>query len=477
VPRLREVRVEAKPPSRLAALVGPARAAQFEELARAAGERLAGRRIINVNSTASGGGVAEMLQTLLAYTRGVGIDTRWFVIDGDPAFFEVTKRIHNHLYDAPGDGGELGETERHVYEGTLHRQVDGINAELRPGDVALIHDPQPAGLTTAARAAGARVVWRCHVGVDRQSARSAHAWEFLRPYVADADAFVFTRANFAPPWASDGRLHVIAPSIDPFSAKNIRISEADVRSVLSRAGLVGGPAGPAVRFVRRDGTTGEVRRPVDAVREGDPPAVDTPLVVQVSRWDHMKDMVGVLHAFAAHVAPVTDAHLVLAGPSVAGVTDDPEGSLVFEECRRAWAALPEATRRRVDLVCVPMDDSDENATIVNALQSHAAVVVQKSLAEGFGLTVVEAMWKSRAIVASAVGGIADQITDDEDGLLVQDPSDLAGFGRSVRRVLDDAVLAARLGTKARDRASVGFLPDRHLAQWAGLLQQLCDVAD
>jgi len=477
VPGLREVHVEPKPPSRLADLVGTERAERFQSLARAASRRLSGRRVINVNSTANGGGVAEMLQTLLAYTRGVGIDTRWLVIEGNPAFFEVTKRIHNYLYDAPGDGGELGAAERAVYEATLARHAEDIREALQPGDVALIHDPQPAGLIAAARAAGAGVVWRCHVGVDEQSPRSMRAWEFLHPYVADADAYVFSRASFAPPWAADGRLRVIAPSIDPFSAKNVQLSESDVHSVLIRTGIVGGPAGSAVGFVRRDGTMGEVRRPVDVLRVGGPPDRETPLVVQVSRWDHLKDMLGVMTGFVEHVAPATDAHLVLAGPPVEGVADDPEGALVFEECRRAWAALPDLLRCRVHLACIPMDDPEENATVVNALQSHAAVVVQKSLAEGFGLTVVEAMWKARPVVASAVGGIVDQITDGEDGLLVRDPSDTAEFGRAVRRVLEDAALAARLGQGARRRANEGFLPDRHLAQWAGLLGELCERAE
>jgi trehalose synthase len=475
--RLREVHVEARSPGRLAELVGTERAERFQSLAHAASQSLSGRRVVNVNSTASGGGVAEMLQTLLAYTRGVGIDTRWLVIEGNPAFFEVTKRIHNNLYGVPGDGGELGDAERSVYEATLAPHAESIREALQPGDVALIHDPQPAGLVAAAHAAGARVVWRCHVGIDEQSARSMQAWQFLHAYVADADAYVFSRASFAPPWASDRRLHVIAPSIDPFSAKNTQLSESDVHSVLVRTGLVAGPAGAAVGFVRRDGTMGEVRRPVDALRTEGPPHRQTPLVVQVSRWDHLKDMLGVMVGFVEHVAPFTEAHLVLAGPPVAGVTDDPEGALVFDECRRAWAALPDDVRRRVHLVCIPMDDPDENATVVNALQSHAAVVAQKSLAEGFGLTVVEAMWKSRPVVASAVGGIVDQITDGVDGLLVREPSDTAEFGRAARRVLEGGALAARLGRGARRRANEAFLPDRHLEQWAALLGELCERAE
>jgi trehalose synthase len=469
--KLREVTVEAKPPRRLSALLGEERAARFDVLALAAREALAGRTVVNLNSTASGGGVAEMLQTLLANARGVGIDARWFVFEGTPAFFEVTKRIHNNLYGVPGDGGMLDDEARQVYEQTLKDNADALRDLLRPGDIALIHDPQPAGLVSAAREAGASVVWRCHVGIDEQTDYSRRAWDFLRPYLGDANAYVFTRGVFAPPWAADDRVHVIAPSIDPLSAKNTRLDGDEVLAVLRHAGLLEGRAATPVQFTRRDGTRGELTRSPDIVREGGPPPADTPLVVQVSRWDRMKDMAGVMAGFAEHVDGSTSAHLVLAGPAVSGVTDDPEGAQVFQECRQAWQALPHSDRARVHLVCLPMLDPDENATIVNALQQHASVVAQKSLAEGFGLTVVEAMWKGRPVVASAIGGIAEQIVD-EHGLLLDDPADLAHFGRATSRLLEEPKLAAKLGANARARAHAEFLPDTHLERWADLLQSL-----
>jgi trehalose synthase len=184
----------------------------------------------------------------------------------------------------------------------------------------------------------------------------------------------------------------------------------------------------------------------------------------------MKDMPGVMQAFADGVAMQTDAHLMLAGPSVAGVTDDPEGVQVLEACTRQWRALPHAIRNRVHLACLPMRDMEENAAIVNALQRHAAIVTQKSLAEGFGLTVVEAMWKRRPVIASAVGGIADQIVDGESGLLVPDPQDLAEFADAARRVLTDPLLAVRLGKGGYERAHERFLADRHLETWAHLIR-------
>ncbi|HYX89830.1 MAG TPA: glycosyltransferase, partial [Gaiellaceae bacterium] len=472
-PRLREVEVQALDAARLEPLIGPERMARFEEIAEATQALLAGRTVLNVNSTATGGGVAEMLQTLLAYGRGAGLDIRWLVIEGDPAFFAITKRIHNGLYGSPGDGGELGQAERRHYERVLRRNAEELLAFVRPGDVALIHDPQPAGLALALRGAGARVVWRCHVGADEPNQWTERSWSFLRPYLEDVDAFVFSRAPFAPAWADPRRTHVIPPSIDPFSAKNEPISHRNVGLILGYVGLLdGGDGAPAMPFTRRNGSPGRVNRRVDVLQTGPPPPADAPLVVQVSRWDRMKDMAGVMEGFARHVDPALGAHLLLCGPAVTGVADDPEAAAVLDECIALWRKLPHAVRSRVHLACTPMADADEAASIVNALQRRAAVVVQKSLAEGFGLTVAEAMWKARPIVASAVGGIVDQVVSGEHGVLVDDPLDLGAFGAAVEALLRDSAMAARLATSARARARKQFLGDRHLEQYGRLLRQL-----
>jgi hypothetical protein len=181
--------------------------ARFEVAAEAAQSVLAGHSVLNVNSTATGGGVAEMLQTLLAYVRGAGVDPRWLVIEGDPEFFAITKRIHNGLYGSPGDGGELGQAERAHYERVFVRNADELWTHVKSGDVVLIHDPQPAGLMQIAKDAGARVLWRCHVGVDRPNPWTERAWEFLRPYLIDVDAYVVSHPAFAPPWADAANTH------------------------------------------------------------------------------------------------------------------------------------------------------------------------------------------------------------------------------------------------------------------------------
>ena len=207
---------------------------------------------------------------------------------------------------------------------------------------------------------------------------------------------------------------------------------------------------------------------------GRAPAADVPLVVQVSRWDTLKDPRGVLQGFVEYVEQdsVRCAQLLLAGPRVDAVVDDPEGAAVFADVEKAWRCLPDSQRRSVSLALLPMEDGEENAAIVNAVQRHATVVVQKSLEEGFGLTVTEAMWKRRPIVASAVGGIPDQIRDGVDGLLVNDPRDLAEFGRTLERVLADEPLACRLGEAAHEHVREEYLSVSALECWALLLRQL-----
>ena len=360
--RVTTVAIAPLEPGRLEPFLGPERVERLERTAGALRARLEGRRIVNVNSTATGGGVAEMLQTLLGYVRGAGLATEWLVIEGDPAFFAITKRVHNGLYGGPGDGGALGDVERSEYERTAEANLPGVRDALRPGDVVLVHDPQPAGLVPTLLADGHAVVWRCHVGLDTANEWSERAWEFVRPYVRDARAFVFSRRAFAPRWVDERRLAVIPPAIDPLAPKNESLDHETVLGVLATAGLI---ASDGIAAHPR------VEHPARIVREGTAPAPETPLVVQVSRWDRMKDMAGVMRAFASGVDAASGAHLVLAGPAVEGVDDDPEGLEVWNETVELWRTLAPSERECVHLVAIPMDNPLENALVVNALQTHA----------------------------------------------------------------------------------------------------------
>lgn len=456
---VQEVPTEPLDPRRLEPFIGADRVERLLEVGQAVRGLLAGRRIVNVNSTATGGGVAEMLRTLLGYALGVGIDARWVVIGGDPEFFAITKRIHNGLYGGQGDGGDLGPRERDAYERTIVENLPGVLAEIRPGDIVIVHDPQPAGLVPAIAELGLPVVWRCHVGLDGDNEWAQRAWAFVRPYVEAADAFVFSRPGFAPRWIDGARMSIIPPSIDPLAPKNEALDRGRVERILAASGILASD------------TASNGFRPVRAVQV-EPPAATVPLVVQVSRWDRMKDMAGVLEGFVAGVPAKSRAHLVLAGPAVDTVADDPEEHGIWDETSALWHSLPPTDRARTHLVAVPMDDPVENAVVINALQRHALVVVQKSLAEGFGLTVAEAMWKARPVIASAVGGIVDQIVDGETGLLLHDPEDLEAFGALLARLVDSSAEAERLGTNARRHVAEHFLPDRQLLQYASLLEKL-----
>ncbi len=470
---MREVQVQPISLDRLTALLEPERVQRVHEYAARAREALAGRVVWNVNATAAGGGVAEILQALLAYGRGAGADTRWLVLDGTPEFFGITKRIHNLLHGSAGDGGALGEAELATYRAVLDANLGALNEHVRPGDIVLLHDPQTAGLIPGVSRLGAHVIWRCHIGKDESDQHTEAGWAFLRPFLTQAEALIFSRAAFVPPWVDNERVWVIPPSLDPFTAKNMEIQPADVRSVLHRAGLVTNSADGRLEFRRRDGSTGVVRAHTGLIDDDLVVPGDARLVLQVSRWDHLKDMAGVLTGFANHLPDLPDdVHLMLAGPETAGVSDDPEGAAVLAECRALRLALPPEARHRIHLCSLPMDDIDENAYLVNALQRHAAVSVQKSLVEGFGLTVTEPMWKSRPVIASRVGGIQDQIVDYESGLLLDDPSDLDAFASTLGMLLGDSALAERLGAAAHERVRDHYLGDRHLMQYADLFERI-----
>jgi trehalose synthase len=425
-----------------------------------------------VNSTAQGGGVAEMLRSLIGYVRGAGLDARWTVVGGDADFFRITKRLHNRLHGAD-DGGPLGAAEQAVYERHCAVHAEALARRLGSRDVVLLHDPQTAGMVPELAAAGVPVIWRAHIGLDMPNDAAREAWRFLAPYVEAADAYVFSRPTYAWEDLDPSRVTVIAPSIDAFSPKNQVMAFTGVTAVLRAAGLAADHhhASRAV-FERLDGSVGGVHRTAQLVEEH-ALRLDTPLVAQVSRWDRLKDPIGVLTGFVDHVRADEDPHLLLAGPDVTAVADDPEGAEVFAEIEAAWRALPRAARRRVHLALLPMDDADENAVIVNALQRRADVVAQKSLAEGFGLTVSEAMWKGRPVVASDVGGIQDQIEDGKTGYLVG-PTDLVAFADRVNRLLADPHSAERMGAAAQTRVRDLFLGPRHLGQYVTLLESVLE---
>ena len=463
------VEVPRLPVSRLEPVIGASRYAELVGATEQLRPVLAGRTIWNVNSTAAGGGVAEMLQVLVGYVQDLDIPIGWLVITGDAEFFAITKRLHNQIHGSLS-GALLGAAEADHYAQMLAANAVELAARIRPGDVVLLHDPQTAGLAAPLADAGARVIWRCHIGVGWEDEVTRAGWEFLRPHLAAAEACVFSRRDYVPSW-------------DPPT----RCGSSRHRSTRSRRRTSRSPPIPCglswrrwacwmarrrrardVRAPRRQ--QGTVSRPAVIVGEGRP-GPDDPVLVQVSRWDRLKDMAGVMRGFANHVAPGGDGYLMLVGPSVKDVSDDPEGAAVYGECLLQWRGLSPAAQARTLLVTLPLDDIDENAAMVNALQRHATVIAQKSLAEGFGLTVAEGMWKGRPVIGSAVGGIIDQIAEGT-GILLPDPADLAAFGAAARRLLGDQDQAARMGQAAHARIREQYVGDAHLLRYAQMLGTL-----
>jgi trehalose synthase len=425
---------------------------------------LNGRTVWHVNSTATGGGVAELLRSGLEWHDRVGLRARWLVVSGSAEYFALTKRLHDMLHGRPG-GEPLGEGERTLYDEATTDQARAALQEIQPGDIVVLHDPQPLGMAPYLRAAGAQVIWRSHIGTRHLNDEVQAAWTFLQPSLAACRKLVFSSPAYVPPFARD-QAAVIYPSIDPLSDKCAELDPGAVTRVLAGIGLQDGSAG-------LDGSAPSPARPVARVIQDHPvpPAAD--VVLQVARWDRLKDVPGALTAFAQHIAPASQAELVLAGPDPDDIADDPVAQQVFDDVLQARRALSPAIRARTHLVVLSLRDQAANARIVNALQRRATVVTQKSLEEGFGLSVTEAMWKRRAVVASAVGGLTEQVTDGVHGLLVTDPRDLAGFGAAVTRLLADPPLRDRLADAGHARVAGRFLVTRELADYARLY---CDLA-
>jgi trehalose synthase len=432
---MREADIEAQSPTRLSSLLPTEAYDAFVAALANAGELLRGRTLWNINATLTGGGVAELLGANLPYLCLPGAGCRWLMIDSNPEFLDVTKRLHNWLHGFAGDGGKLGPPERRLYDKVIEANAAQLLGTVRPHDIVVVHDPQPAGLVPRLKELGAIVVWHCHIGTGTPNDLTRRAWAFLADDVAAADAFIFSRAEYLWDGLDRAKMSVIQPSIDPFSPKNRELSTPDGH-----------------------------------LRELDIP-VGVPIVTQVARWDRLKDHAGVMRLFADHLMR-TDAHLVLAGPAVDGVSDDPEGAATMRECAAVFASLDSLVRDRIHLMSIPMDDIVENALMVNALQRRSEVIVLKSLAEGFGLVVAEAMWKRRPVVAARVGGIQDQISHGVSGILVDDPHDGAGFAEAIAVLLQDPAGARRMGEQAHRRVIDHFLTNRQIVETVALLGRL-----
>jgi trehalose synthase len=417
-PRVRDESGEARVPfehppaeswlSRYEPVVGAGTLRALEALAR----KLRGHRIVMVNTTKTGGGVAEILHRVVVILNELGVPTTWEVMEGDDRFFGVTKRMHNALH---GHVEPLTDEDKEIYHERTRIEAERLALD---GDLIFIHDPQPAALIQHRRKKGQHWVWRCHIDLSR---RDPAYWDFLQPFVSEYDAAVFSHIAFVPPLTIP--TYLVPPSIDPFANKNRDLSEHEIEGVLERLALTAAPG----------------------------------WITQISRFDRIKDPVGVIDAFSLVRNRRTQARLLLAG---GGADDDPEGAEVLAEVRSRAATVPGVTV----LELPPGSDLE-----INALQRASTVVLQKSLREGFALTVSEALWKRRAVVASAVGGIPLQVIHEQTGLLIHS---IEGTALQTIRLLDNPELRRSLGDEGRQHVRDNFLHTREVRDYLAVFASL-----
>jgi trehalose synthase len=388
--------------------------AEVDEL-RLFAARLRGKTIGNINSTAVGGGVAEILTRIIPLLQQLNVNARWDVIKGNDKFFAATKKFHNGLHGVPVD---VSPSEYEYFV-----EVNRENAaQLRFADIVFVHDPQPLALIEKRKALGKNWVWRCHIDFSRPDPK---IWNFLKDYINRYDAAVFSAPAFAQNLSIPQIL--IAPSIDPLSDKNRDLDDKTIDEVFGRFGI----------------------------------NRSRPVVTQVSRFDYLKDPLGVIKAYRLAKEHV-DTQLVLAG---SGATDDPEGPMVMEQVR----AEAEKDKDIFILLLPPGSDIE-----INALQRGSTVILQKSLKEGFGLTVSEALWKGKPVIAGAVGGIPLQITHKYSGILTRS---IEGTGQWIKQLISAPDYARRLGTNGKEHIRNNFLITRHIKDYLLLFISLFEQGD
>jgi trehalose synthase len=367
-------------------------------------DRLSGKTILNINSTFVGGGVAEILSRVVPLLNQLGVDVRWQIISGEPQFFKVTKKLHNALH---GKAESISHDDFSLFLKTTERNFDQIDFS---GDILFVHDPQPAALVTKKSDIGKKWIWRCHIDISHPDSR---VWEFLKQFVGNYDAAIFSSPNFAQQLPM--RQLFAPPSIDPLSDKNKELSAEAVDAVLTKYGL-------------------------------DP---DKPIVLQVSRFDRLKDPLGVIKAFEL-VRKNFPCQLVLAGGTA---SDDPESGEVLQEVRE---------RAGGNLDIHILDISPGSDIDINALQRAATIIMQKSLREGFALTIAEALWKAKPVVASAVGGIPLQVRNRLTGLLCHS---IEGAAYALRQILANPDYGHWLGHNGREHVRQHFVITREIKDY------------
>ena len=453
--------------------------------------RLQDRKVWMVNSTEHGGGVAEMLPTMITLLQELGVECEWVVIESEEQrFFDLTKRIHNMIHGAGEPGFDADDR-------ALLSAVNGENARamsewVSEGDIVVVHDPQPLALgPELAAEVDILPVWRCHIGLDESTPATQSVWEFLEPFTETYLRGIFSAPEYVP-GSFLQRSTVLYPAIDPLSPKNRDMDLHRTVGVLCNSALAASP-GPVLTPVyphvaQRLQLHGDF---APANMAEDIGLLSRPIVTQISRWDRLKGWAPLLEAFRLlkesvresrtngtdplHARRLELVRLVLAGPDPSSGADDPEGREVLEELCAQYLELPLHVKRDVALLALPMEDPDQNALMVNAVQRASSLVAQNSIREGFGLTVTEALWKGIPVLSNRKAcGPRQQVREGMDGCLVDDPEDPEALARTLNEMLADPEARKAWGQNARRRVHQHFLVFSQLRRW---LQTLAEVVE
>ena len=446
--------------------------------------KLQKRKIWMINSTETGGGVAEMLPRLVSVMRQLGLDVDWAVMETDKlAFFNLTKKIHNNIHGKADPF--FNEEHREVYEQVNFENANEFLKIVSPDDFVIIHDPQPMGMAKILRShhPNLKLIWRCHIGLDEENEQTKNAWDFLGEYFEYYDHQVYSAPEYIPKNLT-GHVSVVHPSIDPLTAKSKDLTTHRISGILSNAGLIPNlhptVTEPFVAQAQRLQANGEFASPMTPQDIG---LLYRPIITQVSRWDRLKGFFPLIEGFAMMKKkldgwnngpdklkePVRISRLVLAGPDPEAVKDDPEGLEVLNELIDYFCNLPKDIQEDIALVVLPMKSTEENALIVNAIQRCSTVIVQNSLREGFGLTATEAMWKTKPVMVSNACGLRQQVRDQIDGKMISNPEDPEMIAKTLMEMLANPDQREIWASNAQRRVIDNFLIMTHVKNWISVL--------
>ncbi len=446
-------------------------------------KNLQGRTIWMINSTAIGGGVAEMLPSQMRILRELGISIEWLVIEAkENAFFDITKRIHNAIH---GSGnGIFTKEDQEIYERVNRNNLSKALELIQDGDIVVVHDPQPMPLAAMIKKEKkVSIIWRCHIGLEEDTDITDAVWEFLKPYTNDYDHFVFSLPSYVPKPLKK-KTSIIPPAIDPLSHKNRELQLHKCIGILYQSGVLDDHKAilyhrynHLVRKVMPDGSFDVLDADVNL------DLIYRPIITEISRWDRLKGFKELMDAFikmkldnrkngdpeSLDYKRIEMTLLVMGGPDPAFVSDDPEGQEVLQELTEAYKKVDKSMQNDIAILLLPLDNPKENALIVNALQRTSSIIVQNSIQEGFGLTATEAMWKRKPVLVSGAAGLKFQVVHNKTGQINEDPTDIDKLAKTMEYMLNHPKQRDRWGFNGQLRVIQNFTLFSQLIAWLEVL--------